>query len=109
MHALRIYTRKIIATMWALGRPSTDARWANLFRAARAAGLNEQQAMSLTCEAYDAAHLYVWKIDGYALKSATRARDAQEHPRGKSAEEIAAELEGRPSRWGTLEFHKAAL
>lgn len=43
-----------------------------------------------------------------AIKYAAESKDMQMFPSGKTAEEVAARREGRPSRWGTPEFHRAA-
>jgi hypothetical protein len=43
-----------------------------------------------------------------AIISVTEGRNAMANPTGKCAEELAARMEGRPSRWDTPEFHRAA-
>lgn len=104
----RVFSRRIISAMWALGMPATDARFADVVRAALAAGLDDNQAFQLAKLAYDAANGYTWKITegGQRLERATRDRNAREHPNGKDAEELDAERAGRTSRWGTPEFHR---
>lgn len=115
--AKRIQTRQIIETMWALGMPTNDARFANIYRAAIKAGLDEDQAFALTKDAYYAVKGYEFELAGAGespskdkcrLRLATMRRQAREFPDGKCAEDLAAERENRPSRWGTAEFHHAA-
>jgi hypothetical protein len=43
-----------------------------------------------------------------AIVHSAKELHAQTNPYGKYAEDRAARLEGRPSRWGTTEFHAAA-
>lgn len=43
-----------------------------------------------------------------AIKNSAERLHAQKYPHGKCAEDIAARREGRPSRWGTREFHAAS-
>ena len=106
-----VSTRKIQEKMWAMGMPSSDARYANVVRAGMKAGLDFDQAFALAKAAYNASKGYSWKlIEGPhsgSLYDATRARNAMEHPNGKDAEDLLAEREGRPSRWGTPEFHRS--
>jgi len=106
-----IFTRKIQAAMWALGMPTSDAKLANVYRAAVTAGLTDKQAFELTKLAYLASRRYEWEIDRGAqrLHRATLEAEAKDHPRGASAETLLAEAEGRPSRWGTPEFHRSAV
>lgn len=42
------------------------------------------------------------------IQRAAEQKNAQMHPTGKSAEDLAARREGRESRWGTADFHRAA-
>lgn len=42
---------------------------------------------------------------GAITRSAER-NHAKKFPNGKCAEDLAARLEGRPSRWGTADFHR---
>jgi hypothetical protein len=111
-----IRTQKIIEVMWSIGMPTNDARFANVYRAAVKVGLNDAQAFELTKEAYYAAKGYDFMLAGdgqpiftdkCGLRRETIKRNALEHPQGKCAEDLAAENEGRPSRWGTEEFHRA--
>lgn len=41
-----------------------------------------------------------------AITDSTERKHAERHPNGKCAEDIAARREGRPSRWGTPDFHR---
>ena len=41
-----------------------------------------------------------------AIVDSVEREHAKKHPHGKCAEDIAARIEGRPSRWGTPEFHR---
>lgn len=41
-----------------------------------------------------------------AIVDSTEKKNAEKHPHGKCAEDIAARREGRPSRWGTQDFHR---
>lgn len=43
-----------------------------------------------------------------AILHVAKRKHAQKFPHGKWAEDMAARREGRPSRWGTPEFHSAA-
>ncbi len=104
-----IYSRKIREHMWANGMPCNDSRYADLYRALIKSGLNESQTWAIVCEAYCASKGYTWLLrNGTQIHSATRLRNATEHPNGKDAEDLKAESEGRPSRWGTPEFHRAS-
>lgn len=105
---MAVHTRRIQATMWAMGMPTSDARFADIYRAALKAGLTDGQAFELTKAAYDAANHYVWKLpEGSGLHRETEKAEAERSPFGKCAEDIAARAEGRPSRWGTPAFHSA--
>lgn len=105
---MRIYTRRIVESMWASGRPTTDAKFANVYRALLAAGLDDKQASAMVRQAFDAAQGYTWLLPaGSHIHLATQARNAATHPNGKDAEDLKAAQEGRPSRWGTPEFHNA--
>ena len=110
---MKIYTRRITEALWALGMPTSGdecARFADVYRAARKAGLTDGQAFAITKEAYDAAHLYEWKLaTGTPLHHATQEAHATAFPSGKCAEDLSAQREGRPSRWGTPAFHAAPL
>lgn len=106
---MKIYTKQIVSLMWERGFPCTDARYANIVRAGIKAGLNLDQAFMLALDAFKASHGYSFDLPkGSGLYEATRRRNAAEHPNGKDAEDLAAEREGRPSRWGTPEFHRNA-
>jgi hypothetical protein len=105
---MKIRTQSIIASMWAQGMPATDARFAHVYRAAIKAGLTSLQATALVKDAYLAARGYEWKLSqGSALHHATQVAQAALHPQGKCAEDLLAAREGRASRWGTEEFHRA--
>lgn len=110
-NAKRIYTKRIQEFMWAGGRPATGTKstnLANVYRALIAAGLDDKQAAAVLRLTYDAAEGYTWQLpDGSHLRRATQERNAAKHPNGKDAEDLAADREGRPSRWGTPEFHRA--
>jgi len=102
-----IRTQSIISMMWAMGMPSNDARWANIYRAAVKAGLNDAQAFELTKDAYNASNLYDWKLaEGSGIHRTTRETHAAIFPQGKCAEELNAAKEGRKSLWGSPEFHR---
>jgi hypothetical protein len=45
---MKTYTRTIVSIMWAMGMPTTDARFANIYRAAVKAGLTDGQAFAPT-------------------------------------------------------------
>lgn len=51
---MRITRSRVTSTMWAGGRPSHHSQYADVFFAARKAGLNDRQAMALACMAFDA-------------------------------------------------------
>jgi len=105
----KVFTRRIHGWMWALGMPTHDARYADIIRAALRAGLDEKQACHLAKLAFSAAEGYTWQLpEGSHIQRATKERNAAEHPNGRDAEELAAEREGRLSRWGTPEFHQVA-
>ena len=104
--------RRLQAWMWALGMPTSNEqakRFAVIYRTSIKAGMSEKQASMLIRSAYDAAQGYTWKLaeDARFLERATKERNATTHPNGKDAEELAAERDGRASRWGTQEFHRA--
>jgi hypothetical protein len=104
-----VRTRRIIEIMWAMGMPTQDDRFANLYRAALKAGLNNGQAFALVKDAYNAAKGYTWNLpEGSGIHLRTQQRNAEENPNCKDAEDLLAIKEGRPSRWGTPEFHAAA-
>jgi hypothetical protein len=50
---MRITSNQIISTLWGNGRPGADRRITALFFAARKAGLNEKQALAITCLTFD--------------------------------------------------------
>ena len=100
-----VRTSKIISVMWALGMPTHDAKFANIYRAGLKAGLTEAQAFELTKEAYYAAKQYDWQLPIGGLQRATREANAAQFPQGKCAEDLLAQREGRKSRWGTPAFH----
>ncbi len=102
----RISTRKVRETMWAMGMPCNDARYVNIMRSLIKAGLNEDQAYAIVKESYNAANGFTFNLtEGTQIHRATRRKNAANHPNGKDAEDIKAEMEGRASRWGTPEFH----
>lgn len=106
--------RKLQGIMWALGMPMRDetARIVGrIFRDALRLGLTNGQATALVRIAYAAREGYTWRIpeDAGIMKYHTQIRNAAEHPNGKDAEDLAAAREGRPSRWGTPEFHRAEV
>ena len=111
MSIRRVVTSKIRTFMWSLGMPLPAERathFADIYRAALKAGLDEKQASQFIKLAYYAAEGFTWEISPGAerLERATKERNAERHPNGKDAEELRAEREGRPSRWGTPEFHR---
>lgn len=75
---MRVTRGKVMSTMWAGGRPSTDNRYANVFLAARKAGLDEWQAMAVACAAFDASNGNVERlsVSTKALRHATLERKA---------------------------------
>ncbi len=105
----KVRTQKIVSLMWALGMPHNGPEYANVVRAGVKAGLSYDQAFQLVNDAYNASKGYAWNLaKGSPLCEATRRRNAEEHPNGKDAEDLMAEREGRPSRWGTVDFHKSS-
>jgi len=103
---MKTYSRRVIDAMWLAGMPARDARYAGIIRAAKKAGLDEKQAYHLAVIAYRAAKGYTWDLPaGSPIQRATKERNAAAHPYGKDAEDLLAEREGRPSRWGTAAFH----
>lgn len=118
VHDMRIST-KVQETMWAGGHPTSTYEkrgpraaqcYADIYRNLIKLGCTPAQATAITIEAFDAAQCYTFNFrEGTPIHLATQARGAVEHPNGKDAEDRAAAIEGRPSRWGTPEFHHAAF
>jgi len=81
--AKRLTHSKIMGRMWECGMPSTDAKYAAIFFAARKAGLKDDQAFALACEAFYASKGYVDHLARSAnwLRVATLERQAAEGPR----------------------------
>ncbi len=78
--------------------------------AAIKAGIDLNVAFQLGMLAYYANDLSIECIDRTtsAMLRSAKKRHAEKFPRGKYAEELAAQTEGRPWRWGTPEFHRAS-
>ncbi len=109
MTTKKIRTAKIVEYMWNTGRPHHGPEFANVYRALIKAGLDDAQASQMVKIAFDAAKGYTWLLpQGSLVQLATMRRNAAQHPNGKDAEDLAALEEGRPSRWGTPEFHSPA-
>jgi hypothetical protein len=94
---MKVYTRKLQSTMWAMGMPtdpSNARRYADIMRAAMKAGLTESQAFALVTLAFNAANHYVWNLPTCAdsLEYHTKRNHAALYPNGK----YAAELQGKP-------------
>lgn len=75
---MRITRSRVMSTMWAGGRPSHHSQYADVFFAARKAGLNERQAMAIACATFDAAKGYVERLSASAgaLRHETLERKA---------------------------------
>lgn len=71
----------VIQHMWAGGRPSNTGEYAAIFAAAVKAGLDENQAFSLACIAFDANKGYVERlsVSVRGIRRATLARKAADH------------------------------
>lgn len=119
---MRMTYLKLQSLLWSLGMPTNVAEakaLAGVYRNAIKSGCDEKQAFAIVKITRQAANRYTWCVDPknsgnnanayYMLWRATQERNAVEHPNGKDAEDLAAMREGRPSRWGTPEFHRAAL
>lgn len=123
----RTFTRRLQAVLWAQGKPTSPVeakKVADVYRAALKLGLTPSQAFELTKDAYNAAKGYEWLLaggdegeasvknifrQGCGLRRETVRAQAALHPRGKCAEDLAAALEGRASRWGTEAFHRGEV
>ncbi len=104
--------RKLQSWMWALGMPTSNdeaKRFAAVYRAAVKVGMTDGEASAMVRLSFHASKGYAWEVgqDAQILERHVKIKNATEHPNGKDAEELAAEREGRPSRWGTPEFHRA--
>jgi hypothetical protein len=90
----------------AYGCPLADPKVAAaLIKAGHEYGL----AINLAMLAHYAKDLSVDCVDrtANAIRRGVESQHATKFPRGKCAEDMAARREGRPSRWGTAEFHRA--
>lgn len=78
--------------------------------AALKAGINLNVAFQLGMLAYYADDLSIECVErtARAMVTSAKKRHAEKFPQGKYAEDLAAEREGRPSRWNTPEFHRAS-
>lgn len=78
--------------------------------AAIKAGIDLNVAFQLGMLAYYANDLSIECIErtSSAMLRSAKKRHAEQFPRGKYAEELAAQTESRPCRWGTPEFHRAS-
>lgn len=78
--------------------------------AAIKAGIDLNVAFQLGMLAYYADDLSIECVErtASAMVHSAKKRHAEKFPQGKYAEDLAAEREGRPSRWGTPEFHRAS-
>lgn len=106
--------RQLQTWMWALGMPASNEeakRFAAVYRAAIKVGMNDGEASGMARMSYDIAKGYTWKVaeDAQIVERHVKQKNAAEHPHGKDAEDLAAEREGRPSRWGTPEFHRSVV
>lgn len=90
-------------------KPITDIAFAMV-----KAGLDEYLALQFARLAHYANEGYTWKFDPaegnplWPIHHYIQRKNAAANPRCKDAEDLAAELEKRPSRWGTAEFHHTA-
>lgn len=106
--------RRLQAILASHGKPMTDAEaktMAVIFRNAIKIGLSNGQAMALVRLTYNSARGYAWSLKWGAdsLEHETKLANAAKFPNGKDAEELSAAREGRPSRWGTPEFHRGRV
>lgn len=78
--------------------------------AAIKAGIDLNVAFQLGMLAYYADDLSIECVErtARAMVDSAKKRHAEKFPQGKCAEDLAALREGRPSRWGTPEFHRAS-
>ncbi len=78
--------------------------------AAIKAGIDLNVAFQLGMLAYYANDLSIECIERTTrgMLHSAKMRHAEKFPHGKYAEDLAAEREGRSSRWGTPEFHRAS-
>lgn len=78
--------------------------------AAIKAGIDLNVAFQLGMLAYYANDLSIECTErtANAMVHSAKKRHAEKFPQGKYAEDLAAQREGRPSRWGTPEFHRAS-
>jgi len=76
--------------------------------AAIKAGIDINVAFQLGMLAYYANDLSIDALERTqrAMLHSAEKRHAEKFPHGKCAEDLAALREGRPSRWGTPEFHR---
>lgn len=89
----------------AVGCPKADPE---VLRALVKSGVSVDQAFRLTILAAHAADLLIEPLERYAaaVVECSKIEACQRHPYSKYAEERAAKLEGRASRWGTDDFHR---
>jgi hypothetical protein len=80
----RLTRAKIREQMWGAGMPSTDDKYADVFFAGLKAGLDQDQAFALACQAFSASRTYVDNLARHAnwLRRATLERKAAESPVG---------------------------
>jgi hypothetical protein len=90
-------------------KPITDIAFAMV-----KAGLDEYLALQFARLAHYAKEGYTWKFDPaegnplWPIHYYIQRKNAAANPRCKDAEDLAAALEKRPSRWGSAEFHHTA-
>ena len=82
---MRVTRNTIQMWMAGSGRPANNHKFADIYFAAIHAGMNGDQAMALTCQAYDAAKGYDWHLPSGPLQMATRRKQAELHPNGQWA------------------------
>lgn len=109
----RLTYRKLQGLLWGLGMPTPDEQARNLaqvYRASVKAGMTDGQALAVVRLSYTVVRGYTWLVepDAGAIKYQVQIRNAVLCPNGKDAEDLAAAREGRPSRWGTHDFHREA-
>lgn len=104
----RINRASIKSRFSAVGCPNANVEIAV---AAIKAGTDPTLAMQLAMLAYYASELMIEPIDrvSSAIRYSAESAHAEKFPNGKCAEDRAARREGRSSRWGTPEFHRATI
>lgn len=105
--------KKLQTLMSAIGmHASTEQakQFADIYRSSVKAGMTDGQAYAMVKLAYNATNGYTWEISKSAdiLEYHVKQENARKYPNGRDAEDLLAQKENRPSRWGTPEFHIAA-